>query len=445
MTNYQQSNGGVASQNGDANRQLLIRIVKFGCFSIAAIAIAFFATRFGLVSPLEAILFCGLLLFAVLVLQRQSDLEHELHDLKQQVLNLDAARDLEQREQQDENRQIQNTLSVSTQEHRLQLARMRADISALSENRSASGSTSPATAHQKSGIQVSESGMPIATTDPLKKAATSSKNNLDLLKKNLKDAITGDSLNMHLQPVVEFESKQPTYFDAFMRLASGPKEYVDQQHFVRLAEEGGLMPAIDRKVIISSVRMLKTLSTQKRKAGVICPISPKSLSSKRDFAEVFGFLQSNSVFKNSLYIEMRQRDFTGLKSVERQRISEILALGFNLCLSHTLDLNLDPAKLAENGIKLLKVPASILIHADVDEDTSSLLPTDIAAKLLEFGISLIATEVQRESDVMALIDFNIVLGQGELFAPPRPVRAELLRSNEGVTVSKPRRIRKGAA
>ena len=44
-----------------------------------------------------------------------------------------------------------------------------------------------------------------------------------------------------------------------------------------------------------------------------------------------------------------------------------------------------------------------------------------------FGIDLIAEKIESEAMVVDLLDYDVRFGQGFLFSPPRPVRAEALQ------------------
>ncbi len=48
------------------------------------------------------------------------------------------------------------------------------------------------------------------------------------------------------------------------------------------------------------------------------------------------------------------------------------------------------------------------------------------------GIDLIAERIESENMVVDLLDYDVRFGQGFLFSPPRPVRAEALQSAAGV-------------
>ncbi len=247
---------------------------------------------------------------------------------------------------------------------------------------------------------------------------------------NQKAAMDERSLNMHLQPIVGLPSRQPVYFDAFMRLNAQEGGFVDQAAFEKMAAAGGLMPTIDKKIVFSAVRMIRKLSLLKKQAGIFCPISPKTLLNLHNFREITNFLQANDGLKESLVIEISQRDFASLDQIQSERLAELSELGFGLALGDVLDLKLDPARLARTGFRYIKVPTSVLLHADIPSDGGTLLPGSLASLLEAHGMALIATEVERDRDAISLIDIEINLAQGLLFAPPRPVKAELLQGSE---------------
>ena len=46
------------------------------------------------------------------------------------------------------------------------------------------------------------------------------------------------------------------------------------------------------------------------------------------------------------------------------------------------------------------------------------------AMLARFGVELIVELIETESEVLDLLDGGVKFGQGRLFAPPRPARAD---------------------
>ena len=49
------------------------------------------------------------------------------------------------------------------------------------------------------------------------------------------------------------------------------------------------------------------------------------------------------------------------------------------------------------------------------------------------GISLIAERIETEAVVVDLLDYDVRFGQGFLFSPPRPVRADALQGVAAVS------------
>ena len=56
--------------------------------------------------------------------------------------------------------------------------------------------------------------------------------------------------------------------------------------------------------------------------------------------------------------------------------------------------------------------------------------------LNRFGIALIADQIEAENQVVDLLDYELRFGQGPLFSPPRPVRAEALQSERAEAIAR---------
>ncbi len=90
------------------------------------------------------------------------------------------------------------------------------------------------------------------------------------------------------------------------------------------------------------------------------------------------------------------------------------------------DLRIEPRELAERGFRFIKMPASLLLNR-AGAATTDIHPADLSDLLGRFGIDLIAEKIESEGSVVDLLDYDVRYGQGFLFSPPRPVRAEALQ------------------
>jgi cyclic-di-GMP phosphodiesterase TipF (flagellum assembly factor) len=115
--------------------------------------------------------------------------------------------------------------------------------------------------------------------------------------------------------------------------------------------------------------------------------------------------------------------------IASEGLGALAARGFRFSLDHVGDLRLEPRDLADRGFRFVKAPAGLLLNrnaaaaADID-------PADLVGLLGRFGIDLIAEKIERESTVVDLLDYDVRLGQGNLFSPPRAVRPDVLQGME---------------
>jgi len=93
-------------------------------------------------------------------------------------------------------------------------------------------------------------------------------------------------------------------------------------------------------------------------------------------------------------------------------------------------LRMEPKELADRSFRFLKVPAKLLLNSAANAQ-SDIHPEDLADLLARSGIDLIAERIESENMVVDLLDYDVRFGQGFLFSPPRPVRAEALQGSGG--------------
>ena len=94
-------------------------------------------------------------------------------------------------------------------------------------------------------------------------------------------------------------------------------------------------------------------------------------------------------------------------------------------MDNVTDLRLEPRELASRGFRFVKLRANLILNRS--GITADIHPGDLPDLLARFGIDLIAEKIESEGSVVDLLDYDVKFGQGFLFSPPRPVRAEALQ------------------
>jgi cyclic-di-GMP phosphodiesterase, flagellum assembly factor TipF len=116
--------------------------------------------------------------------------------------------------------------------------------------------------------------------------------------------------------------------------------------------------------------------------------------------------------------------------IEHESLAALAERGFRFSMDNLADLRVEPRDLTERGFRYVKVPAPLLLNR-VGAASTDIHPADLSDLLGRYGIDLIADRIETENTVVDLLDYDVRYGQGFLFAPPRPVRAEALQGTYG--------------
>jgi cyclic-di-GMP phosphodiesterase, flagellum assembly factor TipF len=130
-----------------------------------------------------------------------------------------------------------------------------------------------------------------------------------------------------------------------------------------------------------------------------------------------------------LVFEFTQSAVRAMGPIEHESLAALAERGYRFSIDNLTDLRVDARELNERGFRFVKAPASLLFNR-VGLVSTDIHPADFSDLLGRFGIDLIADHIETESTVVDLLDYDVRFGQGILFSPPRPVRAEALQGVE---------------
>jgi cyclic-di-GMP phosphodiesterase TipF (flagellum assembly factor) len=238
-------------------------------------------------------------------------------------------------------------------------------------------------------------------------------------------AIEANRVDLYLQPVVTLPQRKVRYYEAMSRLRADDGEVVTAADFLDHAEKAGLMPKIDNLLLFRCVQVLRRLLLKNRDIGLFCNLSPATLGDGEVFPQFLDFVEANRVLGPSLVFEFTQSALRAMGPLEEESLAALSERGFRFSMDHVTDLRMEPRELAERGIRFVKTPATLLLNRA--GTASDIHAADLSDLLGRFGIDLIAERIESEGMVVDLLDYDVRYGQGFLFSPPRPVRAEAMQ------------------
>jgi len=239
----------------------------------------------------------------------------------------------------------------------------------------------------------------------------------------VKAAIENNRIDIYLQPLVTLPQRKVRFYEAMSRIRDSKDQLIAADDFIAAAESAGLMPHIDRMVLLRCIQVLRRLMVRNKDVGVFCNVSATTLANAEVFAQCLDFLDANRVLAPSFVLEFKQATLRQLTPLQSENLAALAQLGFRFSVDHVTDLRLEPRELADRGVRFIKVPAHLLLDQK-QMSSADIHPADLSDLLGRFGIDLVAERIEGERAVVDLLDYDVRFGQGFLFAPPRPLRPE---------------------
>ena len=300
---------------------------------------------------------------------------------------------------------------------------------ALSSERSAAGTAPapPSAPTTAAAVSAAEPAAPAAPALPQIAAFASLAN--DVIIAAVRGAIDAQRIDLHLQPIVTLPQRKVRYYEALSRLNAGSGELVTAADFLPYAEAASLLPKLDRLSVFRCVQIVRRLSLKNREIGLFCNVSASALTDA-GFPQLLEFIEANRALAPSLMFEFTQNAVRNMGRMEHEALAAIAERGFRFSMDNLTDLRVEPRELTARGFRFVKASAALLLNR-VASATSNIHPADFSDLLGRFGIDLIAERIESESMVVDLLDYDVRFGQGFLFSPPRPVRAEALQAGLG--------------
>jgi cyclic-di-GMP phosphodiesterase TipF (flagellum assembly factor) len=241
----------------------------------------------------------------------------------------------------------------------------------------------------------------------------------------INSAIDGSKIELYLQPIVTLPQRKVRYYEALSRLKADNGDLVAAGDFLKFAEAGGLMPKLDNLSVLRCVQVVRRLLLKNRDIGLFCNLSSATLTDS-GFARFLEFAEANRAIAPALVFEFTQEAVRGMGPIEHESLAALAERGFRFSMDNLTDLRVEPRELTERGFRFVKAPAALLLNR-VGAASTDIHPADLSDLVGRFGIDLIAERIEAEGAVVDLLDYDVRFGQGFLFSPPRPVRAEALQ------------------
>ncbi len=248
----------------------------------------------------------------------------------------------------------------------------------------------------------------------------------------LRQAINDNRLIHHVQPVVRLPQRRAVGYDMVPRLMLEDGELADAPDFMPRRGGKDVVRLIEGTGLVEAVAIARRSRTGGQPAMLHIPLSRASLGDEASAEQLLVTLDANRAIASALTFLVAESEWQSLTTHERAVVDQMVRKGAGFSIAGMTSLRVDVAEMAAMGVRSLRVDAGRFIQAP--EAFTDFHMTDIANYLARFEVTLLATGISNERQIVELLDSDIVLVQGEHIAGPGPVRADLaLDANRTVT------------
>ena len=248
----------------------------------------------------------------------------------------------------------------------------------------------------------------------------------------LRQALDEHRLVHHMQPVVRLPQRRAVGYDLVPRLMLEDGEFADAPDFMPRRCGKDALRLIEGTGLVEAITIARRSRTGGQPAMLHMPLTRASLGDEAAAEQILVTLDANRAIAGALTFLVPEGDWLSLTTHERALVEQMVRKGAGFSIAGMTSLRVDVADMAAMGVRSLRVDAARFIASP--EAFTDFHITDIASYLARFEVSLLATGIASERQIVELLDSDILLVQGDYIAPAGPVRSDLaLESARTVT------------
>ncbi|MEM9386535.1 MAG: EAL domain-containing protein [Pseudomonadota bacterium] len=245
------------------------------------------------------------------------------------------------------------------------------------------------------------------------------------LEEDLRDALRSENLTLHFQPIVDLNNGSVTSFEALCRWQHPTLGSISPMEFVTLAEETGLIVALDRWVIRSACRTIAHWRHQHPDVSfprVAVNLSNHDVSRSDLVTYIDESLRAFRLPPTALGVELTESGL--VKDIEHTRdtLLRLRERGITISIDDFGTGYSSLSYLYRLPVDALKIDRS-LVSGVAPGATNHKIVSSVVALSNELGIDAIAEGIEEEAELTLLRDMGCERAQGYYFARPVPASA----------------------
>ncbi|HCO54434.1 MAG TPA: hypothetical protein DIT93_05390 [Pelagibacterium sp.] len=242
---------------------------------------------------------------------------------------------------------------------------------------------------------------------------------------DVKRALDEGRLIHHARPILTLPQRKIHAFDMVPRLQIDGRQLVDPPQYMPVPTGEGtvVLRRIDRLCAEEAIRIVRRARLSGDPVRLLVDVSPASLGDKPALDQTLSLLAANRAVNSDIVFALDYEEWTGLSRPQSDGLATLVQQGVFVALRNATTLRLDFGGLAEKGVRYIETSAHTFLKTPAA--LTDFHSSDINDYIKRFGINLVVTDLESESEILALLDDGIKLAQGPVMGETGPLRPDL--------------------
>lgn len=236
-------------------------------------------------------------------------------------------------------------------------------------------------------------------------------------------AVEAARIDVYLDPILGLDDRKARHFEVSVRLRNDDGELLDPHDFGHAIRGTGLAPRIEAYTFTESVQLAGQFAARGADASLFADVSAESL---RDggFHDAFaGALTPDVALASRLVMSVAQSEIRSFGPAHWDALAAMAQTGLRYALVDVVDLDVDFEAIKRRGFDFVRLDAQVFLDG-LPGPHGEVPAADLCRYLSRLGFAMIVGRIADERQLVKVLGFGALLGQGRLFGAPRPVRVE---------------------
>lgn len=239
-----------------------------------------------------------------------------------------------------------------------------------------------------------------------------------------KEALREGRVEMLLQPIVSLPQRKPRAFECYSRLRDKSGTVFTPNDYLKVAVEQDLIRIIDKTLLLRCMQMVQKAIRKKSAAPFFCNLSLMTLKNEGFLRGLLDLIERNKSMLPVLVLELNFQEFSQADEASLKAIRKLAFEGCRFSMDHIDCLDaLNFKQLKALKVKYLKLDVQLLL-ASLRQDSLGQTITALKEQADAMGLDIIVTKIEKEEELVEMLEFQFDFGQGYLFGQPRLIERE---------------------